>query len=147
MGRRPHNRFSHEVTEKVVKYITNFTEVHGICLPGRIPGFSQSNIKLLPSHETKASVYRQDVESITSLDPEEVNVGYHKFCQLWRQLVPFIKVVKPMKDLCWYCQQSNSLIIKAANKRKDKLNEALKRVQDHIHEVQAARDVYREEEV
>ena len=42
-------------------------------------------------------------------------VAYNTFCTLWRKLVPFITVMKPMTDLCWVCQQNSSAIMRSAN--------------------------------
>ena len=47
-------RYSH----KAVTFITNYAEQHALVLPGRVPGFKRSDIRLLPSSETKASVWR-----------------------------------------------------------------------------------------
>lgn len=41
--------------------------------------------------------------------------AYTTFCSLWRQLVPYITVMKPMSDLCWVCQQNSVAIMRAAN--------------------------------
>ena len=59
-GRRKNPRFlTHDDIKRVVSFITAFTEDHGIILPGRIPGFKDFTMKLLPSSETKASVFRK----------------------------------------------------------------------------------------
>ena len=40
---------------------------------------------------------------------------YSTFTALWRQLSPQIRIMKPMSDLCWVCQQNSKAIMKAAN--------------------------------
>jgi len=45
-------------TELVVNFINSFAEAHALVLPGRIPGFKRSDIRLVPSSETKASIFR-----------------------------------------------------------------------------------------
>jgi len=58
-GRKSNSRsLSFEDVKAVVAFITNFAEEHALVLPGRVPGFKRSDIRLLPSSETKASVWR-----------------------------------------------------------------------------------------
>ena len=40
-------------------FLHNHVDECGILLPGRIPGYKSSDIKLLPSSESKSSVYRR----------------------------------------------------------------------------------------
>ena len=40
-------------------FIINYAEVNAISLPGRVPGYARDDISLLPSHETKANVWRK----------------------------------------------------------------------------------------
>jgi len=42
--------------------------------------------------------------------------AYTTFCGYWRSILPFIIVGKPMSDLCWTCQQNNSMILKTINR-------------------------------
>lgn len=50
---------SYEDTERVVNFVTNFTEEHGLVLPGCVPGYKRDDLRLLPSSETKASIHRK----------------------------------------------------------------------------------------
>ena len=43
---------------RAVKFILNYAENFAVFLPGRIPGFKRSDLRLLPTSSTKASVYR-----------------------------------------------------------------------------------------
>ena len=45
--------------QQIMAFITTFAEEFAIMLPGRIPGFKRYDIKLLPLHETKRSVWRK----------------------------------------------------------------------------------------
>lgn len=47
-----------EDVTRVVQYITNYAEANALVLPGRVPGFKRDDIKLLPSSETRASIWR-----------------------------------------------------------------------------------------
>jgi hypothetical protein len=50
---------SFEDVKRVVSFLNNFAEAHAMVLPGRVPGFKRDDIKLLPSHETRMSVWRK----------------------------------------------------------------------------------------
>ena len=47
---------SHDDIKTVVAFIQNFAEDHTIVLHGRIPGFKNVGMKLLPSSMTKCSI-------------------------------------------------------------------------------------------
>lgn len=59
-GGRLYNKhaLSFEDVTQVVHFITNYAEANALTLPGRVPGFKRSDIKLLPSSDTKASLWR-----------------------------------------------------------------------------------------
>ena len=82
-------------------------------LPGRVPGYKDSDVKLLPSSTTKHAIWELYLQAAaTSLMRA---VAYSTFIQLWRQLLPSIVVMKPMSDLCWVCQQNSTAIMRSAN--------------------------------
>ena len=56
--RRPKHSLSFRCTEYVVRFLINYAEQHALLLPGRIPGYSRSDIKLLPSSVSKRTVWR-----------------------------------------------------------------------------------------
>lgn len=57
--RLPSNTLPQLVTENVkYMFLTNYVEENAIVLPGRIPGFKSDEVKVLPSSETKMSVWR-----------------------------------------------------------------------------------------
>ena len=43
------------------------------------------------------------------------SAAYCTFCLLWKSLLPYITVMKPMTDLCSVCQQNSTAIMRAAN--------------------------------
>lgn len=107
-GRKCNSRaFSHEVTSNVFSFVSNFAEQHGIKLPGRIPGYKNYDLALLPSHMTKDSVYNIYKESVHEASS---TVGLSSFKRLWKELLPFVIISKPATDLCWTCQKNNNLI-------------------------------------
>ena len=50
---------SFEDIQRIVRFITNFADVFAMPLPGRIPGFKRTDISVLPTTETKSSVWRK----------------------------------------------------------------------------------------
>lgn len=45
--------------ESVVRFLVNFAEVNAIVLPGRVASFYKWDVKILPSSETRSSVWRK----------------------------------------------------------------------------------------
>ena len=54
--RLPKHSLKVEDVERVVSFIFNYSETHAMLLPGRVPGYKRSDIKLLPSSTTKLSL-------------------------------------------------------------------------------------------
>jgi len=110
-GRKNNTRsINFHSTKNVVSFLSNFTEEHGIKLPGRVPGFKTYDISLLPSEMTKYYVYSQYVSVCSS--KSGTIVGFTTFRSIWSSLLPFIILSKPATDLCWVCQLNNALINK-----------------------------------
>ena len=82
-------------------------------LPGRVPGYKDTDVKLLPSSTTKNSIWKQYLQAAANSSMRAL--AYPTFTQLWRQLLPHILVMKPMSDLCWVCQQNSTAIMRSAN--------------------------------
>ena len=82
-------------------------------LPGRVPGYKSSDVKLLPSSTTKHAIWELYLQAAATSVMRAV--AYSTFTQLWRQLLPHVVVMKPMSDLCWVCQQNSTAIMRAAN--------------------------------
>jgi hypothetical protein len=67
-------------------------------------------LQILPSSLTKKDVWKKYTAINT---PESIKkVSYVTFVRLWRQLLPFIAITRPMSDLCWTCQQNYQAISK-----------------------------------
>ena len=84
-------------------------------LPGRVPGYKDSGVKLLPSSTTKRAIWELYLQAAAETSTMRA-VAYSTFTQLWRQLLPNVVVMKPMSDLCWVCQQNSTAIMRAANR-------------------------------
>ena len=112
----------------MVVFIQNFAEDHAILLPGRIPGYNRFDLQLLPSNTSKLSIWESYTQSI---EPLGVRVaGYKSFRNIWTKYLPQIIITKPMSDLCWTCQQNNSLIVRSTNKSEEEKSTVSFKFQD-----------------
>lgn len=118
-----------EDIQAVSRFILNFADQHSLILPGRVPGFKRSDVRILPSCETKASVWRLYK---LSAEPGQRVVKLSTFRTLWRQLFPYVVVAKPMTDLCWVCQRNNTNIVRAVNVPEEDKSEVLKLQDCHL---------------
>ena len=75
-GRRSSDKrlLTHEDIKRVVNFLVNYAETHAIDLPGRTPGFRRFDVKLLPSHETKASIWSKYTAAMETLGMFLINV-------------------------------------------------------------------------
>ena len=99
-------------------------------LPGRVPGYKDSDVKLLPSSTTKHAIWEFYLQAAATSSMR--SVAYSTFTQLWRQLLPNIIVMKPMSDLCWVCQQNSAAITRSAN-RPEEEKSTVSTHQLHLH--------------
>lgn len=83
-------------------------------LPGRVPGYKDTDVKLLPSSTTKHAIWEMYLKAAATSSMRAV--AYSSFTQIWRQLLPNVRVMKPMSDLCWVCQQNSTAIMRSANR-------------------------------
>ena len=88
-------------------------DTNAMLLPGRVPGYKDSDVKLLPSSTTKHAIWELYLQAASTSVMRAV--VYSTFTQLWHQLLPNIVVMKPMSDLCWICQQNSTAIMRSAN--------------------------------
>ena len=140
--KKPHNALSFSSIEYVVRFLLNYTEQNGLLLPGRVPGYSRTDIKLLPSSVSKRGIWR--VYRAAAEDDNSVHTAaYSTFCKLWKTLVPSVVIMKPMSDLCWQCHQNSSAILRAANRPDEEKTITLREAQEHLRVVQLERSYYK----
>ena len=110
MKRLPPNTRPPEDTFRALGFIDNFSEIHGLTLPGRMPNHRNSDFVVLPSGMSKSYVYRLYAEAC------EESGHYHfsrrKLEELWHDLRPYVVTNKPATDLCLTCQLNNDKISK-----------------------------------
>ena len=84
--RKPHHALSFSSIEYVVRFLLNYMEQNGLLLPGRVPGYSRTDIKLLPSSVSKRGIWR--VYHVAAEEDETVHtVAYSTFCKLWKTCI------------------------------------------------------------
>lgn len=128
--RKPKPALTYASTEYVVRFLHTYAEQHAL-LPGRIPGYSRSDIQLLPSSVSKRKVWRvyhAAAEAITTVHA----VAYTTFCLLWRTLVPSVIVMKPRSDLCWKCQENSTAIMRSSNGSDAKKTSTISEALEHL---------------
>ena len=96
----------------------NLPDSNAMLLPGRVPGYKDTDVKLLPSSTTKHTIWEQYIQAAATTLMRAV--AYSTFTHLWRQLLPNVIAMKPMSDLCWVCQQNSTVIMRSANRPDEK---------------------------
>ena len=109
----PHNVIDLVSTERARNFIENYALANAQPLPGRVPSYRDSDAKLLliPSFETKESVYKKYKELCN--DNNFDFLGLSSFGHLWKTQLPNVLITKPMGDLCWVCQQGNERLLRS----------------------------------
>ena len=137
-SRLPKNTLNHEVLDRTVTFIKIFAAEQAVSLPGRYPKFKDFKVQLLPSSESKASLWRRYKKA--SEDKDLSAVSYTKFVDLWNSLTPYIVIMKPASDLCSLCQLNNGKIAANVNvSEQEKLN-CLHNQEKHLQEAKLERE-------
>ena len=113
-----------------MRYISNLAEGHGVLLPGKVPGYSRDDLKLLPSSCTKASVYKNYVTACTAANVRVV--AERTFYQMWGESLPDVLPMKPSTDLCWTCQRNSAQLSSLANLPDEEKLRLIQQAQEHI---------------
>ena len=137
-SRLPKNTLDHDALNRTVGFIKNFATEHAVSLPGRVPNFKDLKVQLLPSSESKASVWRQYRK--VSQDKNLSAVSYSKFVALWNTLTPYIVKMTPASDLCSLCQLNNSKITKNVNVSEREKLDCLRDQETHLQEAKSERE-------
>ena len=82
--RLPKNTRPKQDTFRALGFIDNFSEIHGLPLPGRMPNHRDSDVVLLPSDMSKSYVYGKYVEACRA--EGEYSFSRRKFKDVWREL-------------------------------------------------------------
>ena len=129
-SRLPKNTLNHEVLDQTVTFIKNFATDHAVALPERAPNLNNLKVQLLPSSESKASVWRQCRK--VSEEKHLNTVSYSKFVALWNTCTP--------SDLCSLCQLNNAKISQNVNVSEHEKLKCLGDQEMHRQEAKSERD-------
>ena len=140
--RLPWNSLSLSSIRYVISFLVNYTEENGLLLPGRIPGYTSTDLKLLPSSKSKRAIWKTYEMAANSSEGIQV-VAYSTFCQLWQKLLPSIIIMRPMTDLCWQCQQNSTTILRSAHASDLEKSATLSKAIEHLRIVTVERSYYR----
>jgi hypothetical protein len=147
-NRLPWNASSFHDKKRAITFIKNYSEIHALPLPGRMPKFNDYSIMLLPTDASKASVHREYVKASQVLEDSLKQpvrcYGYREFCRLWSEVVPYIRVMPPATDLCPICQDNVALLMKSANVSEDEKAKLHIKAQDHLKSAKLQRAYYKE---
>ena len=141
LKRSPAHALSVSSTEFVVRFMLNYTEQNGLLLPGRVPGYSRTDVKLLPSSVSKRLIWR--VYQIAAENDGSIHtVAYTTFNRLWRTLLPSIVIMRPMTDLCWQCQKNSTALLRSTNVSDEEKTDAVLAAHEHLRIVKVERSLY-----
>ena len=138
LKRSPAHALSLSATEFVARFLLNYA---ALLLPGRVPGYSRSDINLLPSSVSMCGIWKV-YQKAGRRDDSMRAVGYSTFTGLWRSLLPSVILMKPMTDLCWQCQKGSTVIQRSANLSEEEKSAAVLSAQEHLRIVQVERSFY-----
>lgn len=130
--------WSHQI---VGSFISNYAESNAMQTPGRMPGYKRDGLKLLPSSETKASIWRQFKTACEEQNTEPVSLV--AFRRLWQQFLPDVVMLRPATDLCWVCQQNSTVLGQFCNLSEEQKSEKLEAVQKHLFKARGERSYYK----
>ena len=94
---------------------------------------------MLPTCVSKAQLWR-DYKAASP--PGQRVVRLSSFRSLWRQLLPYVVVGRPMSDLCWVCQRNNSHILRAVNIPEEMKSATLLTQETHLRRATSERSAY-----
>ena len=98
-------------TQQCITFTHNLPDSNAMLLSGRVPGYKESDVKLLVStiiYHTIWELYLQaaattSMRAVAHPSPSLSSGGS-------------IVVMKPMKDLCWICQPNSGAIMHSENR-------------------------------
>lgn len=140
-GRCPSNKTPFQSVELIVKFIRNYAEQHAVFLPGRIPAIKNAYAKILPTSDTKKTVYNKYCDSLSVLHEKPVSIRV--FSSIWRQTCGDVVIMKPKYDLCKICQSNYTSLNKLLFSSETEKLENISAMRSHLEFVAKERDNYR----
>ena len=135
-GKKAPNAFAFEEYQRVKTFIMTYADDYGLPQPAAPRGRDEDPPVYLPASHTKKHVY----EIYKNASPDKF-VGKSSFYDLWKKLLPHIKISTPKDDACFKCE-SHRKAVEDARSEEDKL-EATRAYLTHIEEARREREVYK----
>ena len=136
----PQKRMPFESILRIKSYIQNYSEQVSLVLPGRVNSFSNPDLLLLPSNDTKQKVYNSYKLACEECGVVATSLSYFK--NVWRDCFPNVVIQKPRTDLCSTCQKNFRSLGALRTMDESKKIGLLESSSKHLHEVSAERTVY-----
>ena len=130
-------------TEFMVRFVLNYAEQNPLLLPGRVPGYSRSDVKLLPSSVSKCMIWKV-YQTAAENDGSMHTVACSTFNRLWRTLLPSIVIImRPMTNLCWQCQKNSTALLRSANVYDEEKMDTVLAAHEHLRIVRGLSTLHR----
>lgn len=100
----PKHAMNPEQTREIVSFLKRYAELNAIYLTGRYPNQKNFNVKLLPSSDNKAVMYRKYLDACNAA--QKPAAGLSTFKSTWIAFCSDITTMKPKNDLCETCQRN-----------------------------------------
>ncbi len=133
----PSRTTSFETTKAVVQFIRNYSEDHGLFMPGRLANY-KTIVKLLPSQDSKISVYKK----YEAAEGENPRVTLPVFYRIWRECCNDVLVQLPRTDLCNTCVKFSTDRKTFSRLSEEERLECIKSCADHLTTVQTERKAF-----
>ena len=142
-GKAPHNSLTVKDRERIKTFLTKYASDHALPLPGRLPNYKSEKVLLLPSDTTTADIYV--FYERLAVEMGFRNVHLRTFQRTWRELCPYITIMKPCTDLCQLCQDFSHKLSMVSNMNDEEKEDILSRYTQHVSEAKQQRDHYRQQ--
>lgn len=129
-----------ESVTRIKSFIHNYAEQNSLVLPGQVSSYSNPDLFLLPSSDTKEKIYHDYSEACKQDSVSPLSLDY--FRKSWRTFLPNIVIQKPLTDLCSECQHNFRLLGTLRNLDKTAMLTLLQTSTRHLNEVKKERECY-----
>ena len=126
-GRSPKHAIKYEDVLRIVTYIKNYADEHGLPQPAAPRGIDNIPCVYLPSNTTKVDMHKTYMASMA----QERALKITSFKDIWRMCLPHIRISKPREDVCATCEKHRRAVMDAVTEA-EKLG-ALAAMETHVH--------------
>ena len=140
-GKLPKNALKYTDTERIKTFLVKYAADNALPLPGRLPGYKNYQVLLLPSDKTSVDIH-QEYETVAK-EMQYRSVSLRTFQRQWHELCPNIVITKPCTDLCQHCQDFADRISKSGNLSEEEKELLLEEYNKHVQLAKEQRQYYR----